>query len=124
MPFRRWLPQVLLALVGCAVLATFPLGSVAEASPCTPLSVVLSKIEGDTRLVEMRVLTGKKLKLAIEVFTSLSQQEIPWSAAYLAVRNDGHSILVMGFDNRVCVGAVFDPNQTRHFLNELYGVAA
>lgn len=122
MPFRRWLPQILLALVGCAVLLTFRVDE-AQASPCSPLSAVLDKVGDDSRLVEIRVLQGRKLALAVEVFTSFSQQEIPWSAAYLAVRDDGHSILIMGFDTRVCVGVVLDPKETGHLLNLLFGSA-
>jgi hypothetical protein len=121
MRFRQWLPQVLLALGMVAILLTFP----AQASPCVPLSIVLSKIGEDTRLVEMRVLEGKKLAPASEIFNSQPpESDIPWGAGYFAVRTDGYALLILGFEDHVCVSMTFSPDGVRRFLNQIDGVTA
>lgn len=120
MPFRRWLPNFLLALLGVAILATFP--AVAQ-NPCTPTETILSRIKENTRLREIRVLSGVKLDKAAHRFNEITQNEIPWPLALLAIRKDGWAMLMVGFEDQLCGFVVFDENGVRLLLKDIDGEA-
>jgi hypothetical protein len=121
MPFRRWFPNICLALAVATFIKTFP--ARADDNPCIPLAVLLSKIADDSRLVEIRVLSGAKLLHASNVFSQATETEIPWGAAYLAIRSDGWAQLVMGFEDVVCTSVTVSPDGLRMFLKEIDGQA-
>lgn len=121
MRFRQWLPQVVLALAVALGLLTFPV--FADDNPCIPLPILLSKITDDTRLVEIRVLSGAKSQHATEVFNQATDNEIPWGSAYLAIRNDGWAQLIVGFDDFVCASVTVSPEGLRMFLKDIDGQA-
>lgn len=120
MPCRRW-PYILLALAVASVILTFP--RVSRAQGCAPISAILEKAEADSRLVEIRVLQGKKLALAVALFNADDERDIPWGMAYLAVRADGWGILMVGFDLHVCYGMRLKPDEMRLFLKSMDGQA-
>ena len=122
MPFKRWLPNVLLALAVAAVVLTFP--ALSQPTPCIPLTVILAKIGDDTRLVDLRILEGAKLSIAAKTFNEATENNIPWSAAYLARRDDGWAVLVVGFQEYVCASVMMDKNGLRLFLKAIDGEAA
>lgn len=115
---RRW-PAITLALAVAASITFRP--GISNAKGCTSLSAVVGKITADNTLVEMRVLQGKKLALAVEAFNAGEEIEIPWGAAYLAVRRDGWLLLLVGFDSQICFAMKLNPDQARLFLKSLDG---
>lgn len=121
MRFRVWLANVCLVLAVAVTLIPFP---VLADNPCRPVSLILEKIADDSRLVEIRVLEGPKLEKAARIFNNLTENDIPWPIAYLAIRDDGWALLMVGYEDQVCGSVTFNQDGSRLFLNEIDGVAA
>lgn len=122
MPFRRWLPNVLLALAVAISLKTFPAS--ADDNPCVPLHVSVDKLQDDSTLLFIRILEGSKRAFAAQVYNDVPpQSDIPWPQAWLAFRNDGYAILMVGAFGAVCGHMMMGPEGLARLLKEIDGQA-
>lgn len=124
MPFRRWLPNVVLALAVAGLLVTFRGDARLEAQPgCTALDALLGRIGENTALVALRILEGRKREFAAAFFNALPPpSDTEWESAYLAIRSDGFAILMVGFTGTVCAHVVIRRKALPVILKDLDGV--
>lgn len=116
MPFRRWLLNVTLALVGYVCLATFPVSARAQA--CPPIERFTDEIG---KAAHFRVLEGAAKERAIALFNHYRSIDVPWQSAYVGIRLDGHAFLIVGMDGTACTGFVVDKTSVREFFEIIDG---
>lgn len=119
MSFGRWLLNLSLALVGCAILY-FP--DPAKAQTCFPLQQIEGLVE---QLPSFRILSGAPLVNAVALFNrNPPETETPWASAYLAIRPDGFGVLMVGMDGTVCAAMLIKPDDLQEVLRKIDGESA
>ena len=121
MPFRRWFPNVCLALAVASILIPFPYPACAE-EQCAP-------IETFTPLADhfpvFRILHGEKIKRAGQAFNEATGNETDWLSVVIVIRQDGWMFLLMGDQpDTVCTYGVTAPDDVSDVLKKIDGISA
>jgi hypothetical protein len=91
---------------------------------CKPIIGSIEKLQDDSTLLYVRILDGKKRDIAATVYNDIPpQSDIPWASAWLAYRNDGYAVLMVGFESFVCGHMMLGPEELGRFLKEIDGQA-
>jgi len=119
MPFRRWLPNILLALAVAAFILPFSVAAQPQRG-CAPLEYFTPLVE---RFPVFRILQGDKRKRAIALFNAIEpEQETKWQSAYLAIRPDGYGFLMVGMVGDICEFMWAAPDGVQDILRKIDGV--
>ena len=119
MPFRRWLPNVSLALAVAAISIPFPVLVYAQ-QECAPLPYFSPLIE---RFSIFRILQGGRLARAVAIFNANPpESDVRWQAAYLAIRPDGWGFLMVGAAGTVCQSMRASPDGMEDIVRKIDGV--
>ena len=120
MPFRRWIPNVLLALGVAIPLITFPLYANAE-EQCAPLDYFSPLAE---RFPVFRILHDDRIKRAAQAFNDATENETDWLSVVIVIRRDGVMFLLMGDQpDTVCTFGTVMPDDVKDVLLKIDGLS-
>ena len=121
MRFRRWLPQILLALGVALPVITFPASTRAEDhDDCAPLEYFTPLAD---RFPVFRIFHGDQITKASLAYNEATEGDgTEWPSAYVVIRQDGWAFLMVGGVGTVCRFAIIPPGQIEEMLRQIEGL--
>lgn len=118
MPFRRWLPNFLLALAVAALVIPFPPSSRAQEG-CVPVEYFTPLVD---RFPVFRSLHGDGLQRASTIYNEHPPfSNTQWQSAFISIRPDGWGFLFLGYSESICVFMRIAPEDMGDLLRRIDG---